>query len=312
MPETISYPTKNGQLWEATILPECGANCVRLACTGTFAARGATIRIPLLEDVQFERILQAPTSCGMPILFPYAGRVTGGQFTWQGRSYRLDPARHGLVRQHPWEIVERSDERVVCQITVTPLGTAMVFPFHFTLRVTYELGEQGLKVFAKATNDGEPFPYTFGFHPYLHCPAGSSLSVPAAKRWLLSDEKIPLGDLTEVADAYDLRLARALASQPMFDDIFTGLGSDQQGMVRCSLLSCLGETMLGFSAVEYPHLCVYTPPGRTAACLEPYTGAPDAFNHADDSRFGLRVLASKETVIFGPISIGFRPSPVSA
>lgn len=307
MPETIFYSTKDGQLWEATILPECGANCVQLTYTGTFAARGAPIKIPLLEDVPLERILQRPTSYGLPILFPYAGRVSGGQFTWQGRTYCLDPVRHGLVRQHPWEIVERSDERIVCQITVTPLGIAMVFPFHFTLRLTYELGEQGLRVSTKATNDGEPFPYTFGFHPYFHCPAGSSLRVPAAKRWLLSEEKFPLGDLIEVANIYDLRLAQVLTSQSMFDDIFTELSKDQQGMVSCSLISCFGETILAFSAKEYPHLCVYTPSGRTGVCLEPYTGAPDAFNHADDSHFGLRVLDSKETVIFEPISICFRP-----
>lgn len=302
MPETISYSTVNGQLWKATILPECGANCLRLAYTD----------IPLLEDVRLERILQRPTSYGMPILFPYAGRVSGGQFAWQGRTYHLDPIRHGLVRQHSWEVVEYSNERMVCQTVVIPIDGAMAFPFHFTLRVTYELGEQGLKVSTKAINEGEPFPYTFGFHPYLNCPAGSSLSIPAAKRWLLSDEKIPLGDLTEVANIYDLRFAQALTSQTIFDDIFTEFSSDQQGMVHCSLISCFGETTLAFSAKEYPHLCVYIPPERTAACLEPYTGVPDAFNHSDDSRFGLRVLASKETVDFEPIGIGFRPSSVSA
>lgn len=285
---------------------------MRLTYIDTFAAEGAPVRIPLLEDVQLEGILQAPTSYGMPILFPYAGRVSDGQFAWRGKTYYLDPVRHGLVRQRPWKIVERSNEKVICQITVTPLGTAMAFPFHFTLRVTYELGGQGLRVFTKATNDGEPFPYTFGFHPYLHFPTGSSLSVPAAKRWLLSDEKIPIGDLTEVANAYDLRLAQVLSDRPILDDIFTELGSNQQGMVRCCLSSYFGETMLTFSATEYPHLCIYTPPGRTVVCLEPYTGAPDAFNHADDSRFGLRVLDSEETVVFQPINIGFRPLSISA
>lgn len=302
MPETISYSTMKGQLWEAIILPECGANCVRLTYTG----------IPVLEDVSLEQIRQTPTSYGIPILFPYAGRVANGQFSWQGKTYHLDPARHGLVRQRPWEIVERSDERIVCQITVVPLDRPSAFPFHFTLRVTYELGEQGFRVFTKATNDGEPFPYTFGFHPYFHCPTGSSLRVPAAKRWLLSDKMIPLGKIIEVVDIYDLRLGKTLTSQLMFDDIFTELSNDRQGMVCCSIISRFGETILAFSIKEYPQVWVYTPPGRTAVGLEPYTSIPDAFNHADDSRFGLRVLASKETVNFEPISVGFRPLSVSA
>jgi len=207
-------------VWEATILPEHGANCVRLTRTA------AGVVQPVLEDVPFERTLKSPTSYGMPILFPYAGRVAGGQFSVRGKTYRVEPSRHGLVRQRPWEVAERSMSRLTCRTTVTPSDDAAVFPFHFSMQVGYYLGQFGLTVAAKVTNHGGPFPYTFGLHPYFHAPHRADgvrgrVAIPAHRRWELNAERLPTGQLIAVEERYDFRQGRTVTIGETFDDVYT-------------------------------------------------------------------------------------------
>lgn len=330
MPQTIHSTTKQGVVWKADVLPECGANCIRLtvtfdhpslpADTAQALARGhgsgedwkacrqtRVVTVPIFEDVPRSVALRSPTSFGMPILFPYAGRVAGGCFPWGGRRWRVDPTRHGLVRNRTWEVVEHQPSRIVCQTTVTPSGQDDCFPFHFTLRVSYQLGELGLIAAVEVCNRGGPFPYTFGFHPYFQCSAASSVLVPAWKRWELTADKIPTGEPVAVSYPYDLRGNPQLRAQA-YDDVYTELVGNRDGLVRCVLSRSDGEVSISFSRSDYSHLCVYTPPDRPAICLEPYTGAPDALHHPDDPRFGLRVLPAGQTVAFGPITINWTPA----
>ncbi len=298
MSETIRYQTADGAAWEAVILPEHGANCVRLTRTA------AGVVQPILEDVSLERILQAPTSCGMPILFPYAGRIAGGQFTWRGTTYRAEPNRHGLVRQRPWEVVHRIGNLLACQTTVRSTLDGG-FPYHFCTTVNYRLNDAGLSVAVMVTNQGAAFPYTFGVHPYLHASSASVVIVPARQRWMLDGDRIPTGQLTNVHGHDDLRHGQPLVGQT-FDEVFADLVPDTavKPMVTCTITTGSVATHVRFSGLEYPHVCVYAPPGRLAVCVEPYTGAPDAFHHLDDPRFGARVLDEDGAVAFGPIAIG--------
>lgn len=300
MSETIRYQTADGAVWEAVILPEHGANCVRLTRTV-----GGVVQ-PVLEDVALERILQAPTSCGMPILFPYAGRIAGGQFCWRGTTYRADPTRHGLVRQRPWEVIHRTDNLLACQTTVRSTLDGG-FPYHFCASVNYRLNDAGLTLTVMVTNQGAAFPYTFGVHPYFHAPAAGVVQVPARQRWALDNDRIPTGQLLDVSGAYDLRLGQPLLGKA-FDEVLTDLISDTavKPMVTCAITMGTGATHVRFSGRDYPHVCIYAPPGRSAVCIEPYTGVPDAFHHLDDPRLGARILSQAGVVTFGSIAIGCR------
>lgn len=302
MSETICHQTADGAVWEAIILPEHGANCVRLTRTV-----GGIVQ-PVLEDIELERILQAPTSYGMPILFPYAGRIAGGQFSWRGTTYRAEPTRHGLVRQRPWEVAERSGAHLTCRTTVTPSDDGAVFPFHFTMQVGYYFGQSGLTVAAKVTNHGGPLPYTFGLHPYFHAPHRAdgvlgSVYIPATHRWELNAERLPTGQLIAAEGSYDLRQGRTLTVGETFDDVYTSFTPTGYHS-RCAFKSTPGTITVTDRSSKYYHLCLYTPPQRQAICLEPYTGAPDAFNHPDDPRFDLRVVPAGGTVEFGDLTIG--------
>ena len=55
-----------------------------------------------------------PSSSGIPILFPFPGRIRGGMLHYQGKDYqlplndRLGNAIHGFVYTREWRIIQES------------------------------------------------------------------------------------------------------------------------------------------------------------------------------------------------------------
>ena len=96
---------KNGD-WEAHILPETGANPIKLTCKGEDVFRP-------LEDIEVLKI--NPFLWGSPILIP-ANRTDGGKFTFDGKEYtlplneaRLNNNLHGRMYELDFK-TERVDE----------------------------------------------------------------------------------------------------------------------------------------------------------------------------------------------------------
>jgi aldose 1-epimerase len=62
---------------------------------------------------------QRPSGSGVPLLFPFPGRISGAKFTFGGREYSLEPgdafgnAIHGFVHKRPWRVVEQAADLVV-------------------------------------------------------------------------------------------------------------------------------------------------------------------------------------------------------
>src|SRR5688500_248798 len=62
----------------------------------------------------FESGRERPSHSGIPILFPFPGRISGTSFDFRGRSYPLEAgdafgnAIHGFVLNRPWQVVEQS------------------------------------------------------------------------------------------------------------------------------------------------------------------------------------------------------------
>src|SRR5262249_26997594 len=59
----------------------------------------------------FETGQLRPSKGGIPLLFPFPGRIAGTTFTWEGKPYQLEPgdafgnAIHGFVLWRPWRVV---------------------------------------------------------------------------------------------------------------------------------------------------------------------------------------------------------------
>lgn len=260
----------------ATITPAWGNNCWALDA-----------HQPIMEIVPFEELAQRPTSYGNPILFPFPNRLRDGMFSFQGQRYVVDPPRHGMVRDKPWSVVgtgvsEQEGAWITSQVEAAqfPEHILKQFPFPFRLQVTYRLRNHTLHMETLAHNTGDrPMPMGLGIHPYFRRPQRGTICVPAQRYWELADS-LPTGKLLPVTGKYDLRQPGDV-STGTFDDIWTDLIADTEGMVRCTLHDQEHglETTVAFAATQFPHVVVFTTPApRQAICIEPYTCPTDAFN----------------------------------
>lgn len=233
-----------------------------------------------------------PGFSGIPILFPYPGRIRDARYTFGGREYQLEPgdrfgnAIHGFVYTRPWRVAARTTSRLVgeFQASIDDPRILEHWPSDFYVRVSYEVrGRQLLSdVYYENAGTGG-LPCGFATHAYFRLPlsAGSDpedtlVSMPAKETWeeenlLVTGRKLP------VTRELDLRSPSRLAGRD-FDVFYTGLIFDADGMYRARLIDpSNGRTITESFDRSFSHTVIYTPTHRQAICLEPYTCLADAF-----------------------------------
>ncbi len=107
-------------------------------------------------------------------LAPWSNRIAGGEFTWRGQRHRLTPdwpdgtAIHGLVKDRPWRLIERSPVTAILEFASSDFpDLTYSWPFHAAVR--YELLEDALAVRLSVKNldSSRPMPAGLGFHPFF-------------------------------------------------------------------------------------------------------------------------------------------------
>jgi aldose 1-epimerase len=288
----------------AKVLVNRGFNCYSFRP----APAGEPIEVLWAAD-DFESGGGKPSRSGIPILFPFPGRLRGSHLTYHGESYALGSddglgnAIHGFVLDRPWRIVEHSPLRLVGEFQASrdEPGLLRRWPADFRLTVAYELAANALKCEIEVFHPGSshpssgPLPFGLGLHPYFRLPwvggdAGDyRLTVPAADYWELAG-MLPTGHRLPATRARNVSAGLAFRDAKL-DDVFTGL-TYGDGVCRATLADPAGARTLEVSFDEFFGNCVvYNPPHREAICIEPYSCVPDAFTLADQGvETGLRVL----------------------
>jgi len=287
----------------AVIVP--GAGC---QCLGYRAGMLEVIAGPANPDAWREH----PHRGGIPILFPWPGRVAGACFTFEGREYRLpvnDPAHghaiHGLACERAFRVMRRGPCFVTAILDSSDCADLnSIWPWPFVLEIDYEVGN-GLRLKARITNSGDlVMPFGFGAHPYFHAPLNPKgvrdamlIELDANARWPLDARLIPTGDAEQLAGKYDLRAPRPLGADT-YDDAFRMVPiAGRTSAPRARLIDPSLEIALEIGAdPAFGEFVVYAPAERPVVALEPYTCAPDAFNLAARGiAAGMRELAPGQT-----------------
>ena len=182
--------TIRGGDWEADILPETGANPVRL----TF--RGEAVLRPL-EDKSVLAV--NPFLWGSPILIP-ANRTDGGRFSFDGIEYhlplneaRLNNNLHGMMYTLAFPTEKKGDNTAVSEYE----NRGEAYPFPFRIRVTASVGEGGFSRHFEITNTGvSDMPLTFALHTTF---TERPVRVPLGLAHRRNERHIPLyyGELNE-------------------------------------------------------------------------------------------------------------------
>ena len=186
---------------------------------------------------------------------PWAGRIRGGRFSFNGVTHQLPLAApphalHGVVLDRPWQVVGpdtisiEMDER---------------WPYRGRVSQRFSVTEDGLDV-AMTLEADEPQPAVIGWHPWFRRalePGGApvTLALDAAEMLVRDAQGMPSGERTTPPDG-------------PWDDCFTGLRSDPV-LAWPGLRLTLSSTCVWW--------VVYTEPDY-AVCVEPQSGPPDAAN----------------------------------
>ena len=103
-----------------------------------------------------------------PILFPIVGKVLNNKYRAEGNEYELP--QHGLARTREFTMIEKDDSHIVFELLWSE-DTLKLYPYKFSLRLTYELLDNGIKVGYTVKNlDNKEIYFSIGGHPAFMCP----------------------------------------------------------------------------------------------------------------------------------------------
>lgn len=213
-----------------------------------------------------------------PILFPIVGRLNDNKYYLNGKEYQM--TQHGFLRDHAFKVVkQKTDEITLAQSSTDQ--SLQVYPYHFTVQVTYKLVANTLKVeFAIENKNDAAMYYSIGLHPGLNITSDLSdyslnfaPKVDELKTYLIGPNPFRSGK-TAPTKLKDGSLA---LNYPMFDNgvkIFY-----IHDIKEVSLTSSKDNHQISEDISEIPYLSVWTPEKKHAPfiCVEPYKGLPDKY-----------------------------------
>lgn len=185
---------------------------------------------------------------GIPVLFPFAGRLPDELFIPAGTRMK----QHGFGRNKPWRVTEKRADLLRMQLA-QDADTAEQYPYSYDAEYTVLVLPRGVQVEFLMRNTGAPpLPVSPGWHPYFCCPPEKKREVSGDVAGLTPDQ---LGNDCE------------------FD---FGLVAPASGRARFRIAE-LGALALSFSP-EMRHLQFWSQPGKDFICLEPFYGPPNTIN----------------------------------
>ncbi|HXO99516.1 MAG TPA: aldose epimerase [Luteibacter sp.] len=281
------------------------------------ARRGATVlsigscwgdkRRNIADGFRDEKELVGHKGSRFAIMTPFANRVDDSRYTFEGKTYDLQPgavgadraSRHGFLRGVLFDVQrEHADDDKASITLVTQAIRPDVnpgYPFALDFSVTFTLDAEGLTVEAKTRNVGDhAAPTFFGWHPYFHLSdnpiEGWELHVPADKVIATDKDFIPLPGTSawqalERADhALDFRTTRTIGDVQL-NHTYADLQLDADGRARTRLRDPKSGVAIAVWQ-EKGVMLVFTADttdrdARKSVALEPMECMPNAFNRDD-------------------------------
>ncbi len=225
------------------------------------------------------------STMGIPLLYPWANRISRSEFELASRPVDVGAApdrlkrdanglpMHGLLSAISGWRVERHDETEGDLAAAFAFNTdelLAAFPFPHSLRFEATVRDSVLTVELTVHADaGSPVPISFGFHPYLCLPGAGRdewiLEAPVRERLLLDERGLPTGE----------REAIAIETGPLagreFDDAYLATA----GGAPFALSGGGRRIELSFGE-GYPFAQIYAPLGDELIAIEPMTAPTNA------------------------------------
>ncbi|NID17308.1 aldose 1-epimerase [Luteibacter yeojuensis] len=281
------------------------------------ARRGATVlsivtcppeaRCDIADGFRDEKELLAHKGSRFAIMAPFANRVNDARYTFEGKSYDLQPGavgadraiRHGFLRGELFDIQREHANDDHASVTLFSAairpGAHPGYPFALDVSVAFTLDEKGLTVEAKTRNVGDhAAPTFFGWHPYFRLSdnpiEGWELQVPADTVIATGTDFIPVPGtrawqaLDKAERWVDFRKPRAIGDAAL-NHTYADLQLDADGRARTRLRDPKSGSGIAVWQ-ERGVMLVFTSDtaerdARKSVALEPMECMADAFNRDD-------------------------------
>lgn len=289
----------------AVFRPEQGMICTSLKHRGQEILR----RLDEMDEA-----LATGMSVGIPLNYPYANRIRGTSYEFDGQRVELDAASpwtmtdwnetiiHGVPwPKLEWRVLDATDRRLRSRLRWSHPELLRVFPFEHDVEMSAELDGLGLTIeTAVLATAGVRVPVSFGFHPYFGLPglrrSQWRLTLPALDGIILDDLLLPVGERTHLPP-YDDRLANL-----DFDHGFAFTTHSPSMSITGN-----GRRISVDFLDNFPYAQIYAPSSHDYISLEPMTAPADALRTHEDlpvvepggrfaAKFRLRVEATQNSL----------------
>jgi aldose 1-epimerase len=278
---------------EAAFVPGAGMLCCSLR------HRGEEL---LAQNAGVAAYAQQGKTMGIPLLYPWANRLAGFDYSVAGHSVRVphDPSRvrldagglpiHGVIGGRfawkPSDAPGRDVSSLAASLSWSEAQPELfeIFPFRHELHYEARLLEGRLEIELSVHACGEDaVPLAFGFHPYLSPPGASRarwrIELPAMRALVLDSAQIPTSPGRELeAESFELDARE-------FDDGFDAVAEPARFSVTAAARRLELTFLRGYTCAQ-----VFSPAGAQFICFEPMTAPANALRSGE----GLRLLAPGE------------------
>ncbi|MCT7658711.1 aldose 1-epimerase [Mycobacterium deserti] len=247
-----------------------------------------------------EAYVSSGKSMGIPLLYPWANRLSSNGYGVDGAVVTLTPGTggvrteehglpiHGTLAGYPdWTVTTRHESRLTAELDFGARpGLLATFPFPHLLTVDVTLADRTLTVRTSVTaTTGAHVPLCFGFHPYLQLPEAPRpewlIEMPAMRSLSVNDSGIPTGETQQRDASAELLGDRAL------DD-----GYDNVAPGATFTVSGGGRRIEVHFDEGYPAAQVFAPHSDDVVCFEPMAAPTDTLR-----RGGYRTVAPGESAV---------------
>ena len=233
-----------------------------------------------------------------PILFPFIARLRENTYCLDGQPYAI--STHGFARDMVFSLVEQGEDHISLQLADTP-ETRKVYPFSFSLTVTYTLEGNRLKKSHRVENRSDKdMYYELGAHDGFRAPvepgvpmSSWSIRLPGVERvqFYGMDESCTL---TPKGEAIPLENGK-LPLTPSTYGLDT-MVLDRPPRATAQLVDGWGHPRVSVEFPDFDYLGLWTadkPFDTGYVCIEPWSSLPDAtfVGRELSSKAGVRRLA---------------------
>lgn len=242
------------------------------------------------------RVSADPAGATMFPMVPYANRIAGDQFDFEGNTYQFRQLRfggpssiHGSGWHSEWTV--RCADTQSAELSVDHLSPDE--PYSYSAFQYFRLSEDRLMVTIGVTHRGErPLPYGCGLHPFWVREPDATIRFRSTHLWLEGPDNFPT---ERIATPPELDFYQARPVPHSWRNHCYG-GWDGHAEITFPH----SEAGLRIEAGPlFRHLMLYCNPRETYFCLEPQTHASGALNRVeqnDDEDLNVIVLKPGESI----------------